>query len=101
MKITPATDYAITGFPFSNHKKGRKQAMNINDEKAMEEAVMRHPDIYRYAVCPVCTKKTLDNYWICSRCGWEYDESGENDYSVCNGTTLKEYREGYKKGVNK
>ena len=47
-------------------------------------------------LCPVCGRKTLDNYDICRHCGWEYDGFPEDHYSAANGATLAEYREKYK-----
>lgn len=43
--------------------------------------------------CPVCGKETLDDYFICPNCGWEYDgTAGENEYSSCNKATIADYR---------
>jgi rRNA maturation protein Nop10 len=43
--------------------------------------------------CPVCGKETLDDYFICPTCGWEYDGiTEENDFSSCNKTTVADYR---------
>lgn len=50
-------------------------------------------------VCPVCKRKTLDNYDICLHCGWEYDGFPEDHYSAANGATLTDYREQYKKAI--
>ena len=36
--------------------------------------------------CPICGRKTLDMFWICSGCGWEYDifvNYDENEESLC------------------
>ena len=48
--------------------------------------------------CPVCGMKTMDMYWICAHCGWEYDSTTEDDEPDANGMTLAEYRELYKIG---
>ena len=56
-------------------------------------------DIYKVILCPVCGHKTLDNYDICRRCGWEYDGASPERYSTANGTTLAAYREEYRKAV--
>lgn len=49
--------------------------------------------------CPVCGMKTMDMYWICQHCGWEYDGTTEDDEEPdANGMTLAEYRELYKIG---
>lgn len=46
--------------------------------------------------CPVCNHKTLDNYWICNECGWEFDNILLEDiYSPANDSNIKEYRENY------
>ncbi len=45
--------------------------------------------------CPVCGCMTLDNYWICSQCQWEFDDKPEDHVSSCNGMTLREYRKRY------
>lgn len=29
--------------------------------------------MFRIVSCPVCGHPTLDMYWICAHCGWEYD----------------------------
>ena len=45
--------------------------------------------------CPICGKETLNNHYICSNCGWEYDDFNtlDEEYSQCNKSTVKEYRE--------
>ena len=51
---------------------------------------------YSSVECPICGKKTLDNYWICSRCGWEYDGfEGDAHYSTANQSTIADYRKKY------
>ena len=48
--------------------------------------------------CPICGRKTLDMFWICSGCGWEYDifiNYDKNEESLCNGCTPDEYRKQY------
>lgn len=48
---------------------------------------------FKIVKCPVCGRETLDNYWICQNCGWEYDgTTEENEYSSCNEATLAQYR---------
>lgn len=48
---------------------------------------------FKIVNCPVCGKETLDDYFICPTCGWEYDGTvEENEYSSCNKTTVAEYR---------
>ena len=41
--------------------------------------------------CPICGNETLDNYYICPHCNWEYDGKTEDDeYSSANGDTVKD-----------
>ena len=48
---------------------------------------------FKIVTCPVCGKETLDNYFICPTCGWEYDGTTEEDvYSSSNQATVAEYR---------
>ncbi len=43
--------------------------------------------------CPVCGEETLDSYWICQHCGWEYDATkAEDEFSFCNQSTVADYR---------
>ncbi len=58
-------------------------------------------DIYKVILCPVCGNKTLDSYFICQHCDWEYDAIPEDHYSSTNHATLREYRQIYKKVVLK
>ena len=56
--------------------------------------------MFRIVTCPVCGHPTLDMYWICEHCGWEYDIElqTEDEESPCNGMSLRAYRELYKTG---
>ena len=48
--------------------------------------------------CPICGRKTLDMFWVCSGCGWEYDifiNYEANEESLCNGCTPSEYSKQY------
>ena len=48
---------------------------------------------YQIVKCPVSGKETLNDYFICPTCGWEYDgTTGENEYSSYNKATIAEYR---------
>ena len=48
---------------------------------------------FKIVICPVCGKETLDDYFICPSCGWEYDGNAEeNKYSSCNKATAADYR---------
>ncbi len=48
---------------------------------------------FQIVKCPVCGKETLNDYFICPNCGWEYDGTIEEDmYSACNEATIADYR---------
>lgn len=50
-------------------------------------------DLYNIVKCPICGIQTLDNYFICPLCGWEYDGKVlDEEYSEANKSTVKEYR---------
>lgn len=69
-----------------------------------EEDLMNTEEYKEYGFviidCPVCGRKTMDSFWICSGCGWEYDflidYDKDESFSGCNGTTLGEYKNVYK-----
>ena len=47
---------------------------------------------YNIVTCPVCGNYSLDSYWICDNCGWEYDGiTDKNTYSEVNYSTISEY----------
>lgn len=51
---------------------------------------------FHIVTCPICGNETLDMYWICECCGWEYDYTADEDEeSISNGMTIKEYRAEY------
>lgn len=51
-------------------------------------------NIYNEVICPVCGQVTLDSYWICDNCNWEYDDTtDENEYSCVNHGTIRSYKE--------
>lgn len=50
---------------------------------------------YRVVDCPICGHRTLDMYWICPRCRWEYDGTAEEQHSSANGNTPRDYRKAY------
>lgn len=51
---------------------------------------------FHIVTCPICGNETLDMYWICECCGWEYDYTAdENEESTSNGMTIREYRSEY------
>lgn len=66
--------------------------MNIRDTDEFKEYG------YKIVTCPVCGCETLDHYWICENCGWEYDYVTDGDgFSNANGMTLKEYRQAFRR----
>lgn len=57
-------------------------------------------DFYKVVKCPVCGHDTLDFYFICEHCGWEYDNvKSDDEYSDPNGCSINEAKEFYKKGI--
>lgn len=49
--------------------------------------------LYRIVRCPVCGEETMDFFWVCENCYWEYDGTTDPDaYSDVNRMTLREYR---------
>ena len=52
---------------------------------------------YQIVTCPVCGHETLDSYYICPYCCWEYDGIiDEHTRSLTNGRlNIVEYREKY------
>lgn len=63
------------------------QELNVGDT---------YDGFYTVITCPICESKTLDNYWICPCCNWEYDGAAHDSYSSCNRTTPAKYRKHYK-----
>ena len=48
---------------------------------------------FKIVNCPVCGKETLDDFFICPNCGWEYDGiTEETVFSSCNRATVTDYR---------
>ena len=51
-------------------------------------------NLYKEVICPVCGQVTLDSFWICDNCNWEYDDTtDENEYSCVNHGTIRSYKE--------
>ena len=45
---------------------------------------------FKIVTCPVCGNETLDMYWICEHCGWEYDYTkSEDEYLTQTAVQLK------------
>lgn len=45
-------------------------------------------------ICPVYGQVTLDSFWICDNCNWEYDDTiDENEYSDANRGSIRDYKE--------
>ncbi len=56
---------------------------------------------FKIVTCPIRQNETLDDFFICPHCSWEYDGTTKNeDYSSANKSTVSEYRTGYKKFIN-
>lgn len=72
------------------------------DEKANRLDLRETDEFKEYGFqvvnCPVCGRETLDSYWVCDYCGWEYDGIWDEDsYSSANKATIREYRNGKNK----
>ena len=51
--------------------------------------------------CPVCGEPTLDRFWVCDNCGWEFDGAMFPDqYSSANGCTVGDYTNRYRQEHN-
>lgn len=51
---------------------------------------------FQIVKCPICGNDTLDNFFVCPHCGWEYDgKIHDNDYSSINKMTIEEYRNSF------
>lgn len=70
-----------------------------NKERQLPDVGTHYDEWYTVILCPVCGHKTLDNYDICTHCGWEYDDLPEDHYSTCNRATLRDYRAQYQKAL--
>ena len=48
---------------------------------------------YTIVKCPICGEPTLDRFWICDNCGWEFDGAVfPEHYSSANKCTVQEYQ---------
>ena len=48
---------------------------------------------FKVVVCPICGHETLNQYYICPHCNWEYDGTLLNEeYSVANSSTIEDYK---------
>lgn len=72
----------------------------MHNEQNLKNTPEYRSGMFRIVTCPVCGYPTLDMYWICEHCGWEYDIElqTEDEESPCNGMSLRAYRELYKTG---
>ena len=72
----------------------------MHNEQDLKSTPEYRSGMFRIITCPVCGHPTLDMYWICEHCGWEYDIElqTEDEESPCNGMSLRAYRELYKTG---
>ena len=72
----------------------------MHTERRLKNTPEYRSGMFRIVSCPVCGHPTLDMYWICEHCGWEYDNElqTEDEESPCNGMSLRAYRELYQVG---
>ena len=72
----------------------------MHNEQDLKNTPEYRSGMFRIVTCPVCGYPTLDMYWICEHCGWEYDIElqTEDEESPCNGMSLRAYLELYKTG---
>ena len=57
---------------------------------------------YTIVKCPVCGEPTLDSFWICDNCNWEFDGAVlPEHYSSANHCTVAEYRRKYQAKTGK
>ena len=59
----------------------------MHNERHLKNTPEYRSGMFRIVSCPVCGHPTLDMYWICAHCGWEYDNElqTEDEESPCNG----------------
>lgn len=59
----------------------------MHNERRLKNTPEYRSGMFRIVSCPVCGHPTLDMYWICEHCGWEYDNElqTEDEESPCNG----------------
>ena len=67
----------------------------MHNEQNLKNTPEYRSGMFRIVTCPVCGYPTLDMYWICEHCGWEYDIElqTEDEESPCNGMSLRAYRD--------
>lgn len=72
----------------------------MHNERHLKNTPEYRSGMFRIVSCPVCGHPTLDMYWICAHCGWEYDNElqTEDEESPGNGMSLREYRKLYQVG---
>ena len=72
----------------------------MHNERHLKSTPEYRSGMFRIVSCPVCGHPTLDMYWICAHCGWEYDNElqTEDEESPGNGMSLRAYRELYQVG---
>lgn len=64
--------------------------MNIRDTEEFKSG------LFKIVTCPICGEETLNMYWICKNCFWEYDGvCAEDDYSNSNASTVRDYRKAF------
>lgn len=66
------------------------------------ECNIKESKSYKYTICPVCGCLTLNGYYVCDICGWEYDGTVmENEKSIFNNNlSVKKYRKNFISGCS-
>lgn len=72
----------------------KKKNKSITLEKFQRECNLHQDSYYKYAICPVCGCLTLNGYYVCDICGWEFDGTlMEKEKSTANNhLSIKKYR---------
>lgn len=77
-----------------------KGVLGNNTEEELKNTVEYNEHGFSIIDCPICHSKTMDMFWICSECGWEYDlfidYNNDDEFSDCNGERLGEYKNVYR-----
>lgn len=64
--------------------------MNIRDTEEFKSG------LFKIVTCPICGEETLNMYWVCENCFWEYDGAcNDDDYSFSNDSTVSDYRKDF------
>ena len=71
-------------------------------EKFHRDYDLKEDSSYKFTICPVCGCLTLNGYYICDICGWEYDGTVmERERSIFNSNlSVKSYRKKFLSGCS-